>query len=56
MQDLVATTGALKNHNTTMNVCGFINSELQNFPIFGNCDDDSLVMYNSSANGYIQMV
>ena len=39
-----------------MNVCDSINSEFQNFPVFGNCDDDSLVMYNPSANGYIQMV
>ena len=43
-------------HNITLNVCGSINSEFQNFPAFGNCDDHSLVMYNSSANRYIQMV
>ena len=43
-------------HNITLNVCGSINSEFQNFPVSGNGDDDSLVMYNPSANGYIQMV
>ena len=43
-------------HDITLNVCGSINSEFQNFPVFGICDDDSLVMYNPSANGYIQVV
>ena len=42
-----------KPHDITLNVCGSINSEFQNFPVFGICDDDSLVM---SADGYIQMV
>ena len=61
MQDLVAPVPSKKfkknpTHNITMDVCGSINSEFQTFPVFGNCDGDSFVMYNPSANGYIQMV